>query len=126
MNNNSANKILIDALTSTHPAPGKAYGQAIDQATPEQAEQIKRIAKALKIKIEQPNKSEIILKWLENSLNEQEQAIADIIERIKNDQIKHSSKAKKEKDLNIQTGYKMALEVVKSNIQYYKNKDFKA
>ncbi len=122
MNNNSANKILIDALTSTHPTPGKAYGQAIDQATPEQAEQIKRIAKALKIKIEQPNKSEIILKWLENSLNEQEQAIADIIERIKNDQIKHSSKAKKEKDLNIQTGYKMALEVVKSNIQYYKNK----
>lgn len=126
MNNNTVNKILIDALTSTHPAPGKAYGQAMSQATPEQAEQIKRIAKALKIKIEQPSKSEIILKWLENSLNEQEQAIADIIERIKNDQITHRSKAKKEKDLNIQTGYKMALETIKSNLQYYKNKDFKA
>lgn len=51
MSNNTPQKILIDALTSTHPAPGKAYGQAIGKATPEQAEQIKRIAKALKIQI---------------------------------------------------------------------------
>lgn len=57
MSNNTTQKILIDALTSTHQAPGKAYGQAMTKATPEQAEQIKRIAKAFKIQIEQPNKS---------------------------------------------------------------------
>ena len=53
-NNNTTQKLLIKILTETHPSPKTAYGQAIDQATPKEAEQIKKIAKALKIKIEYP------------------------------------------------------------------------
>ena len=124
MNNNSTNKILIDALTSTHPAPGKAYKKAMDQATPEQAEQIKRIAKALKINIEQPSKSEVILQFLKKDLQERQQGISDIIKRIEQNEIKHSSKAKREKDLHIQKGYLMAIETIINNIKYFK--DFKA
>ena len=124
MNNNTVNKILIDALTSTHPAPGKAYGQAMSQATPEQAEQIKRIARALKIQIERPNKSEIILQQLEKDLQEKQQGISDIIKRIEQNEIKHSSKAKRERDLHTQQGYLMALETITKNIEYFK--DFKA
>lgn len=68
------------------------------------------------------NKSKIILKSLENLLNEQEQDIKNIIERIKTDEIKHTSKAKKEKDLNTQTGYLMAIQKIKADLIYYKNK----
>lgn len=48
-NGNQAQKILIQALTETHPEPLKAYKIAIQRTkTPEQADTIKRIYNKLK------------------------------------------------------------------------------
>lgn len=50
--NNNTQKQLIKTLTETHQDPATAYKMAIKQATTrEQAEQVKRIAAALKIKL---------------------------------------------------------------------------
>ena len=52
MSNNATNKNLIEILTKTHQNPATAYKMAIQQAkTQEQAEQVRKIATALKIKI---------------------------------------------------------------------------
>jgi len=51
-NTNNTQKQIIKELTTTHPAPQKAFKKILDQAkTPEQAEQVKRIARALKIEL---------------------------------------------------------------------------
>lgn len=126
MNNNATQKEIIKILTQTHQAPRMAYIQAIKQAhTREQAEQIKRIAGAFKIDLSntqetQAQQNEIVLNLLEKSLNERTQGIACIIDRIEQNEIKHSSKAKKEHDLNIQKGFKMALEVIQADLKHYK------
>lgn len=51
MNNNQTQKMLIEALTETHQNPKQAYKKAIQQATTEQAEQIKKIANKFKIEL---------------------------------------------------------------------------
>lgn len=50
--NNNLQKNIIKLLTETHQEPAKAYKMALEQAkSKEQAEQIKRIAKAFKIEL---------------------------------------------------------------------------
>ena len=126
MNNNATQKQIIKVLTETHQDPATAFKILLDKAiNKEQAEQIKRIAGAFKIdlRIKEQTKtaeSEIILNLLENDLKERTENISKIIKRIEENEIKHSSKAKKEKDLYIQTGYKIALETIKSNLHYFK------
>lgn len=54
-NNNAAQKILIDALITTHQNPAKAFKKALHTATTQKdGETLKRIAKAFKINIEAP------------------------------------------------------------------------
>ena len=51
MNNNQTQKLLIETLTETHQNAKTAYKKAIQQATTEQAEQIKKIANKFNITV---------------------------------------------------------------------------
>lgn len=68
----------------------------------------------------------LILQQLEKDLQETSQQFAEIIQNIKSDTIKHKSKIEKEKDLNTQKGFKMAIDLVIKNITLLKERHKKA